>query len=409
MTAKIKIIHIMNHPPAYEEHTNKPRPVINWDTPNGKWVGIAGYDWSDQLASEVLKITGEFEHEVWQPDLRADKIYSHTFENGLTQRMFPAVEKPNKEITSSLMLTFYLSEDLKHQYIFHISYPHFLGLNKELMDTYHNDKFVLTFHGDTSLPFNALFRMQRNPFKKIYYLKQHFSAKHYFKGVDHVTYQTEKNIGTLKRYYHGNLTKVTMGINTKKFRVIDKNECRGKLLIPKETKVLLTVSRLYNLKQVDKFIDILSKIKENFIFLVVGHGTSEYEEYLHLKAKNLSNKNRIRFEGYTTSNELVTYYNAADLFIHVSKSEAGPVSIMEAMACGLPIFCTDTGNAAEVLRANNAGIVVGIDNYKEWKEKLIDYLRGKTIKVLDVDIVKEHYDWKNIAGKFIKIYDQVKK
>ena len=93
-----KVIHIMNHPPTYEEHANKPRPSINWDTPINGWVGIWGYDWSDQLASEILKVTNEFEHETWQPDLRADKIYSHTFENGLTQRMFPAVEKLNKEI-----------------------------------------------------------------------------------------------------------------------------------------------------------------------------------------------------------------------------------------------------------------------------------------------------------------------
>ncbi len=409
MTAKIKIIHIMNHPPAYEEYADKPRPGINWDTPNGSWVGIWDYDWSDQLASQILKRTDAFDHEVWQPDLSADKIYSHTFENGLTHRMFPAVKNPNKEIISPMMLTFLSVEDLKHNYIFHINYPHFLGLNKGLIDTYKNQKFVLTFHGEINLPFNALFRMQRNPLKKIFYLKQHFIAKRYFKLVDHVTYQTEKNIGTLKRYYNGKLTKLTMGIDTNKFRVIYKKECREKLLIPKETKVLLTVSQLIVRKQVDKIIDLLNEIEENFIFLIVGHGTKEYEKYLKGKTKNLSDKNRIRFEGYKTSNELVTYYNAADLFIHVSKSEAGPVSMMEAMACDLPIFCTDTGNTAEVLKENNAGIVVGINNYKDWEKELINYLEGKPIKTVDADVVKEHYDWSNIAEKFIKIYDQVKK
>jgi hypothetical protein len=30
----------------------------------------------------------------------ADKIYSHPFENSMTPRMFPAGEKPNKEIIS---------------------------------------------------------------------------------------------------------------------------------------------------------------------------------------------------------------------------------------------------------------------------------------------------------------------
>lgn len=397
----------MNHPPAYEEYSDKPRPVINWNTPNGNWVGIWGYDWSDQLASEILKITYAFEHEVWQPDLRADRIYSHTFENGLTHRMFPATETPNKNVTSTLMLTFLSSEDLKHQYIFHINYPHFLGINKELLDNYKNQRFVLTFHGETNLPLNALFRLQRNPLKKIFYLKQHFTAKRYFKLVDHVTYQTEKNIAKLKKYFQGKVTKLTMGIDTNKYTNIDKKGCREKLIIPQNSNVLLTVSRLNDLKQVDKIIDVLNKVEENFIFLVIGHGTSKYVKYLNVKAKKLLEKNKIRFEGYKTSNELVTYYNAADLFIHVSKSEAGPVSVMEAMACEVPVFCTETGNTAELLKENNAGLVVGINNYREWKRSLIDVLRGKPIKVLDVAIVKEQYDWNNIAKKFIEIYSKI--
>jgi glycosyltransferase involved in cell wall biosynthesis len=318
--------------------------------------------------------------------------------------MFPAVEKPGDEIISQLMLSFLSEEDLKHQYIFHISYPHFLGLNKELIDTYKGQRFVLTFHGETSLPINSLFRLQRNPLKKFFYLKQHFSAKHYFKAIDYVTYQTEKNIDTLKRYYSLKLAKVTMGIDTNKFKVTDKGECRGKLGLSDDIKILLTVSRLYELKQLDKMIEILSKINENFIFLVVGHGNREYEKYLQAKASSLSLKNKIRFEGYKESDELVTYYNAADLFIHVSESEAGPVSVMEAMACVIPIFCTNTGNTAEVLKANKAGIIVGEKNYKEWHKKLIEYFNGQIIKPLGIDIVKENYDWVNIAAKFIGIY-----
>lgn len=405
LNMKSKIIHIMNNSPAYEVYADKPRPVISWDIPNSSWVGIWRYDWAGQIASEILKISDEFKHEVWQPDLRADRIYSHTFENGLTHRMFPAIRTSRNEIISPHMVTFLTKEEVMNNYIFHITYPHFLGLNKDIIDSYITQKFVLTFHGEINLPFNALFRMQRNPLKKIYYLKQHFLAKRYFQLVDHVTYPSGHNLNTLKKYYSGNLTKLTMGVDSNKFRVIDKKECRKKLMIPVDIKVLLTVSRLYDLKQVDKIIKILSELNEDFLFLVVGHGTREYEQYLREKSISLLDKNKIRFIGYKTGNELVEYYNAADLFIHVSKSEAGPVSIMEAMACGLPIFFTNTGNAAEVLKEHNAGVVVGIKDYKDWKNKLTAYLQGKSIVPLDIDIVKRYYDWKkNVANKFIEIY-----
>jgi glycosyltransferase involved in cell wall biosynthesis len=81
---------------------------------------------------------------------------------------------------------------------------------------------------------------------------------------------------------------------------------------------------------------------------------------------------------------------------------------MEAMACGVPILCTDTGNTAEVLKENSAGIVVGANNYKYWEKEITNYLEGKAIKTLDLDIVKEHYEWGNIAKKFTAIYDKVR-
>jgi glycosyltransferase involved in cell wall biosynthesis len=159
---------------------------------------------------------------------------------------------------------------------------------------------------------------------------------------------------------------------------------------------------------VDKVIEILSTIEKDFLYIVAGHGTREYQDYLKNKAEKLREQNKIIFAGYRTGPELVKYINSADLFIHVSKAEAGPVVCMEAMACGLPIFCTDTGNTAEVLKENTAGKVVGINNYKDWEKELNNYLNGKPIKTLDLDIVKDHYEWETIAKKFIAIYDKVR-
>jgi glycosyltransferase involved in cell wall biosynthesis len=199
-----------------------------------------------------------------------------------------------------------------------------------------------------------------------------------------------------------------MGIHFDKYRGYDKNQCRNELNLPLNKNIFLTVCRLYDLKQVDKVIEILSTIEKDFLYIVVGHGTRQYEEYLKSKANKLNEQNKIVFTGYKTGPELVKYINSADIFIHVSKAEAGPVVNMEAMGCGVPIFCTDTGNTAEVLKENSAGIVVGATNYKDWERELINYLDGKPIKTLDLEVVKEHYEWGNIAKKFIAIYDKVR-
>jgi len=45
------------------------------------------------LGEAILKETDRYEWEVWQPDLRADKIYSKTLDTGITHRLFPAEER----------------------------------------------------------------------------------------------------------------------------------------------------------------------------------------------------------------------------------------------------------------------------------------------------------------------------
>lgn len=119
-------------------------------------------------------------------------------------------------------------------------------------------------------------------------------------------------------------------------------------------------------------------------------------------------KGKIRFESYIRGEKLLNYYYAADLFIHPSLSEGSSVAVMEAMASGLPIFCTDTGNTAEVLKQYKCGCVVGRKNYKEWEKKLVAYIKGELIiEPLPLSIVNQHYSWEIIANKFINIYKEI--
>jgi glycosyltransferase involved in cell wall biosynthesis len=409
MAANRKIIHIMTNTPPYEEYSEDPRPQWNWDIPGGKWVGIWGYEWADQMAIEMSKVTNKYIHEVWQPDYKADRQYSYEIFPGVVHILFPARKI---SIRHGMKKTTYLQsieiinslESILNTSIIHLGPPVFIGLYKDIVEKY-KGKIISSYHGIINLPINHLWKIQKDPFKKISYLIEHFRAKKYFKSISHVTYMNDTNLNFLCEYYSGPLTKLTMGIDTNKFRIIDKKVIREKLNLPDNRKIILSVTRLNDHKQVDRAIEVLNRINLDFIFLIVGHGTSQYEEYLHEKARPLLNKEKIRFEGYKRDDELLEYLNAADLFVQVSKSEGSSVAVMEAMACGIPIFCTDTGNTAEVLKEYNAGIVVGIKNYKEWEGKLIDYLSGTPIKVLNLGVVRKHYEWKNIADKFIEIYN----
>jgi hypothetical protein len=85
-----KIISVMAESFPYEIFWNDPRPEISWDTPDGLWVGHWKYGWYDQIGNEVVKLSDEFEYEVWQPDLRADRIYTYLYNENLSHKLFPA-------------------------------------------------------------------------------------------------------------------------------------------------------------------------------------------------------------------------------------------------------------------------------------------------------------------------------
>jgi len=50
-----------------------------------------------------------------------------------------------------------------------------------------------------------------------------------------------------------------------------------------------------------------------------------------------------------SSNKIPYYLNVADVLVHTSYYEGSPNIIKEAMACNLPIVCTDVGDVSEVI------------------------------------------------------------
>ena len=87
-----------------------------------------------------------------------------------------------------------------------------------------------------------------------------------------------------------------------------------------------------------------------------------------------------------------------------STNEGCSVSVMKAFACELPVFTTDVGHTAEVLKKEKAGVVVPIYNYSSWKENLTEILSGVQVDKLNRNKAHQYYDWTSIAKKFNNIY-----
>ena len=87
-------------------------------------------------------------------------------------------------------------------------------------------------------------------------------------------------------------------------------------------------------------------------------GRGEEEANLKSLAQDLGIQERVEFVGYVSNVE--DYLMNAQVFLLSSRYEAQPLSILEAMAAGLPVISTDVGGVSDIVTDN--GILVPADN-----------------------------------------------
>ena len=125
--------------------------------------------------------------------------------------------------------------------------------------------------------------------------------------------------------------------------------------------VIVSCSSLIPLKRVHLIIQSLSMIDDICIYWIHFGNGPLWEELLCLASEQLSHKENIRFEfkGYLANHTILSFYSSlhVDLFANVSHYEGVPISIMEAMSCGIPCIGTDVGGVNEIITEKNGFLV----------------------------------------------------
>ena len=410
----MRIINIIPHPPAYSAYENQPRPQFNWDTPQGNWVGIWGYDWPDQLGTEVRKLDPSIEYQVWQPDLRADKIYEQTLEGGVCHKLFPAASRKARDWTAPGIL----SESIQHAVerfrgheatIVHLNYLRD-PLCNSILDRALGLRVLLEFHGTISLPAKEIWKPTWKLTRMFTLVRESRLLKKRLRQVHVVVHKNVVNVDALQRVFSGPLRKITMGVDFEFWKRGDKNEARSRLGYPQDAFIFLSVSRLIDLKQIDRFMNVLKSMKcpRKIMYVIVGDGDSSYVRSLQELATNAPENVGFSLPGYIPGSKLLDLFSAADLFVSTSLSEGASVACMEAMACEVPILTTDVGATTELLQANEKGVVVGKRDYKGWAEVVVDILDGrKAVEPVSRIGALNEYHWPNVAARFLSTYAQV--
>ena len=137
--------------------------------------------------------------------------------------------------------------------------------------------------------------------------------------------------------------------------------------------VIGTVASLRREKNIARliqaFADIASKRAPGAVeLLIVGDGAER--EGLEQLARTLDIAGQVRFAGQ--SNRPEDWYPKMDIFALSSDTEQMPLSVLEAMAAGLPVAATAVGDVAQMVSAENRGYVVPAEAFAAALARLAD-------------------------------------
>lgn len=194
------------------------------------------------------------------------------------------------------------------------------------------------------------------------------------------------------------------GIDSNRFRPIDRREARRAFGLPEEGRFVLFVAlnalsdKRKGFWHLAKALDVLESAKEPDPpeLLVAGDLTPDNAPDLGLKTRFLGT--------ITDTDRLATLYSAADVMVAPSLQEAFGKTHVEAMSCGTPVVAFDSGGPSEIILHDETGYLAepfepealaqGIDrclSAVRHTPGIGKAARDRVLNRYDIDVVAGHY------------------
>ena len=165
---------------------------------------------------------------------------------------------------------------------------------------------------------------------------------------------------------------------------------------------IIFAGRLSREKGVDLLIEIAQKLPAELNLVILGSGPEEKRIQDLVKTQK-----NIHFLGYQTKEKTISLIRGSDILIQPSLNEGISSTVIEALACKIPVIATNVGGNQELI-SEQTGLLA--DSSSQFLDKiqyvLSNKLQFEAITNNAFTHVKQ-YDWKMVGKKYLELYHKL--
>ena len=173
---------------------------------------------------------------------------------------------------------------------------------------------------------------------------------------------------------------------------------------------LIHVSNFRPGKRVVELMDVIRAVadqKSNFRLVIAGDGTTRPE--VEKRVKELGIKEYVHFLG--VRKDIPELLCCSDIFVLFSEVEGMPLTLIEAMACGVPVMTTPAGGSGELVTSGKEGFVTKGFDAEEYTEALLKLIENKPLRKkfgnAGRKTVKADFSVEAIVPRYEKLFEEI--
>ena len=211
-------------------------------------------------------------------------------------------------------------------------------------------------------------------------------------------------------FQHFNITKeitvIPNFIDLERFKKQKKDHFKN-AICPNGEKLIVHTSNFRKVKRVDDVVKIFTNVRQQIPakLLLVGDGPERNN--IEALCRKYDVYEDVRFLGKLEAVEEVL--SVADLFVMPSEKESFGLAALEAMACEVPLICSDAGGLPELNIDGVTGFVCPIGDVAGMSEKALFVLNEERLPIFKSNALKraKEFDISNILPMYETYYDKV--